>query len=261
MAGLNLYIQADTVPALDPLPSNAQALIDYCAKYLGIGGASGFNGINFGPNTPAPQNRSLPWFKTDSLGNPIGLFSWNGLAWTTIPTQVSTGPTSSRPATPSDGSEYYDTTIRCLLLFNAAQNAWTTAAGSIGDIKETTAATLAAALTANPGWLQHTASSGCVIGGADSNSNGPATAHAQGTLIGEEAHTIAVSELPSHTHPLPYGTNTGQFQNGPQASGVYPAVTPGSTGIAVQSTGSTGGGQGANVIQPTMYLYRLYKSF
>jgi len=261
MSGLTLFLSPGTVPANDPLPSSAQALVNYISAYTNIAGATGFNGINFGPNTPAPQNRSLPWFKTDTSGNPIGLFSWNGTAWTTIPTQVSTGPTSSRPATPSDGSEYYDTTIRCLIIWNAAASNWTTAAGSIGDLKEVTATTLAAALTANPGWQQHTASSGCVIGGADVNTNGPASAHAAGTLIGEESHLQAVSELPAHTHPEIYGTNTGSFQNGPQASGVYPAVTPGSTSIPVASTGSTGSGTAFNVIQPTAYFYRLYKAY
>ena len=261
MSGLNLYIQADTVPALDPLPSSAQALINYCAQYLGIGGASGFNGINFGPNTPATQNRSLPWFKTDVSGNPIGLYSWNGLAWVTTPTIISNGPTSGRPVAPADGSAYYDTSIRVLLLFNAANNAWTTMAGSPGDIKEVNGSSLASVLTLNPGWAQHTASSGCVLGAADSAANGPATAHPPGQLIGEEAHTIQVSEMPAHTHTDAYSTYSGSFQNGSQPAGVFPGVTPGSLSLTNPSTGSAGGSSPANVIQPTYYVYRLYKLF
>lgn len=261
MSGLNLFLQAGTAPSDAQLPSSAQALLDFMAQYMDIGGRGTFNGLNFGPNTPPPQNRSLPWFKTDTSGNPIGLFAWNGTAWVMTPTIVANGPTSSRPSSPANGAEYYDTTIGGLILWNASANNWTTASGIVGDIKEVTALTLMAALAANPGWLQHTASSGCVIGAADSNPNGPATAHAQGTLIGEEGHTIGVNELPAHTHALPYGTYTGAFQNGTQPAGVFPAITPGGTGIAVVSTAAAGGGQAANVIQPTYFCFRLYKTF
>ena len=261
MSGLALSIQPGTAPSNTPLPSSAQALLQFCAQYLLIAGGGSFNGINFGANTPASQNRGLPWFKTDVLGNPIGLFSWNGSAWVTTPTIISTGPTSSRPTNPADGSTYYDTTIRTVILYNANQGAWTTLAGSIGDVKEVTSTTLAAALAANPGWAQHTPSSGCVIGGADSNANGPATAHPPGQFIGEEGHVQQVSELATHTHPETWANYTGAFQNGSQPSGVYPAVTPGSLGLAVQNTGTAGTASPMNVIQPTYYLYRLYKTF
>lgn len=261
MAGLNLFIQAGTVPFGTQLPASAQALINLVAAYTGIGGANGFNGINFGSQTPAPQNRSLPWFKTDSFGNPIGFFSWNGTAWVTTPSTVASGPTSGRPAGPANGTQYYDTTLGAVLIFNTANNAWTTASGVPGDIKEVTTTTLAQALINNPGWAQHTASSGCVIAGSDVNSNGPASAHSQGSLIGEETHALAVSELAAHTHTSPFAAFTGAFQNGPQASGVYTAITPGTTGIPVSITGTTGGGSGHNNIQPSLYLFRLYKLF
>lgn len=261
MSGLNLFLAPGTVPLNDPLPSSAQALIDYVSAYTGILGGAAFNGINYGQNTPAPQNRGLPWFKTDANGNPIGLFSWNGTAWVTIPTNAASGPSSSRPAGPSSGSTYYDTTIGALIIWNGTQGAWTTASGTIGDIKEVVTATLATALTNNPGWQQETTSLGCVIGAASTTPNGPALAHAQGTLIGEEAHTQAISELPSHTHPEIYATYTGAFQNGPQPAGVLPAVTPGASGIPLAATGPTGSGTAFNVIQPTVFFWRLQKIF
>jgi hypothetical protein len=261
MSGLNLALNPGTVPALTPLPSSAQDLIDFVSEYTGIQGGSAFNGINFGSNTPAPQNRGLPWFKTDANGNPIGLFSWNGLAWVTTPTNAASGPSSARPAGPSSGSTYYDTTIGALIIWNGTAGAWTTASGTIGDIKEVITATLATALTNNPGWVQETSTLGCVIGAASVTANGPATAHPQGQLIGEEAHTIAVSELPSHTHPTVWATYTGQHQNGSQPAGVFPAVTPGATGDPLIPTSPAGGGQAANVIQPTFYLWRLVKTF
>jgi hypothetical protein len=261
MSGLNLSLNPGTVPLNDPLPSSAQALINYVSMYTGIQGGSAFNGINFGATTPAPQNRGLPWFQTDSYGNPIGLFSWNGTTWVTIPTSASAGNTAGRPASPSNGSTYYDNTIGALIIWNGAQGAWTTASGTIGDIKEVITATLATALTNNPGWVQETSSLGCVIGGASTIANGPASAHAQGSLIGEEAHTQAVSELPSHSHPTVWCTYTGQHQNGSQPSGVYPAVTPGSTGDALVPTSNAGGGTAFNVIQPTYFAWRLTKVF
>jgi hypothetical protein len=260
MSGLNLSLNPGTVPFGSELPSSLQQMINDVCMFCGIQGGSAFNGINFGPNTPAPQNRGLPWFQTDGFGNPIGLFSWNGLAWVTIPTAAAAGPSSSRPPSPSNGSTFYDNTIGALIIWNASAGAWTTASGTIGDIKEVITATLATALTNNPGWSQELTTQGCVIGGAGA-ANGPATAHAQGTLIGEEAHTQAVSELAAHSHAEIYGTYTGQHQNGSQPAGVYPAVTPGGTGIPVSTTANTGSSTPFNVIQPTMYLFRLVKVF
>lgn len=260
MSGLNLSISAGTAPNGTPLPSSAQALLNFCAQYLGISGANLFNGINFGVNTPAPENRGLPWFKTDTNGNPVGLFSWNGTAWITTPTVFSQGTTPNRPATPSNGSGFYDTTIGVLLIYDSPNASWKTADGSPGDIKEVLSTTLPDALTKNPGWAQHTASNGMVIGGAG-DANSPATAHTPGQILGEEAHTIQVSELPAHAHAETWATYSGAFQNGTQPTGVFPAVSPGSLNLTPANTANAGGGAAANVIQPTMYLYRLYKRF
>lgn len=260
MSGLNLFLQAGTVPLNDPLPSSAQALVNYISANTGIAGGSAFNGINFGPNTPAPQNRGLPWFKTDTYGNPIGLFSWNGTTWAPIPSAVSAGPTASRPASPTSGSTYFDTTIQVLILWNATAGNWTTASGSPGDIKEVLTTTLATALTNNPGWQQEMTTQGYVIAGAG-NANNAATAHTPGTFLGEEAHTLVVSELAAHAHAEIYGTYTGQHQNGTQPSGVFPAVTPGSTAIPVANTASAGSSVAHNTIQPTAYFYRLVKVY
>lgn len=260
MSGLNLSLQAQTVPALTPLPSSSQLLVNFIAQYVAILGGNAFNGINFGSQTPSPQNRGLPWFKTDGSGNPIGLYSWNGVAWTTLPTGAASGPTSSYPSNPSAGALFYDTTIGALVLFNASQNAWTTASGVPGDIKEVLTPTLAQALLNNPGWAQEPSSIGCVIAAAG-NATGISVAHSQGTITGAETATIAVSQLPSHNHTEIYGTYTGSFQNGPQPSGVFPAVTPGSTSVPVASTNNAGGGQPLSILQPTMYLWRLYKVY
>ena len=261
MSSLALYLAAGSVPSGTQLPSNAQALVAMVAQYVGIAGASNFNGLNYGNTTPTPANRGLPWFKTDAYGNPLGFYSWNGAAWVAIPTVVASGTTAARPATPSSGQQYWDTTIQTLIIWNSSANNWTTASGSVGDIKEVDTPLLSTALTNNPGWQQHTTSSGCVIAGSDVNTNGPATAHAQGTLIGEEAHTLSVAELASHTHPEAFAAFTGAFQNGPQASGVYTAITPGTTGLPVSNTATTGSSSAHNTIQPTYYTWRLKKMY
>lgn len=256
---LVLTLQAGTAPSGTSLPGNAQALLNFIAAYVGITGGQSFNGLNFGATTPTPENRDKPWFKTDGSGNPIGLYSWNGTAWATIPTNIASGPTAQRPSSPSIGTEYFDTTIGCLLIY--ASKGWTTASGSVGDVKEVKAADLSTALTNNPGWVQDTDSVGLVIGGA-----GDATAitapHPYGSVVGEEAHTLTIAETPAHTHTLT-GTNnwaaySGQHQNGSQPAGVYPIVTGQAT---ASTTGSSGSGGAHNTMQPTIFYHRLLKSF
>jgi hypothetical protein len=225
---------------------------------MGIAGASGFNGINFGSATPSPDNQNLPWFKTDAFGNPLGLFSWNGTAWVGISTQTPAYAGSANyPPNPTLGQVIYDTVIGGLVFWNGT--IFTTVDGMVGDIKEVMFPTLSAALVSNPGWIQEPSSIGMVIGAAG-GANSPATAHTYGQIVGEEAHTLLTAEIPSHSHTELFGPYTGAFQNGPQPSGVLPAVTPGSTTIPVSSTNNTGGGGAHNNLQPTFYAWRLLKT-
>jgi hypothetical protein len=256
MSGLNLFLTPGTAPANAQLPGNPQALLAFMAAYMGISGASGFNGINFGSATPSPDNQNLPWFKTDAFGNPLGLFSWNGTAWVGIASQTSAGPSTARPGSPTIGLQFYDTTIGALIFWNGV--IWTTVDGVVGDIKEVMFPTLAQALTNNPGWIQEPTTIGMVIGAAG-GANAPAAAHPYGQIVGEEAHTLLTAEMPSHGHPESYAPYTGAFQNGPQPAGVLPGVTPGGSGLNVSNTGNTGGAGAHNNLQPTCYLWRLVK--
>ena len=257
MPGLNLYLTPGTVPTNGALPGTLQALINVVADYMGISGSSAFNGLNFGSSTPSPDNQSLPWFKTDASGNPVGLFSWNGVTWTGISTQTPAySGNTNYPVNPTVGQVIYDTVAGGLVFWNGT--IFTTVDGMVGDTKEVQATSLAQALLNNPGWAQDTLSIGRVVAGAGA-ATGSTVAHSYGATLGEESHTMLLSELVSHTHPEIYGTSTGQYQNGSQATGVYPAITPGSTTTPLAATSATGGGTPFNVCQPTIYYWRLTK--
>jgi microcystin-dependent protein len=253
MSGLNLTLQAGTVPALTPLPGNAQAILALVQAYMSISGQSNFEGINFGPATPSASQQGMPWFKTDSFGNPLGLFSWNGTEWATIPNVTANGPSTGRPANPAVGTLFYDTTIGGII--NYTSQGWSTASGMVGDVKEVQAATISAALTNNPGWVQDTQSIGLVVGGAG-GATGLTAAHAYGSTVGEENHQLLITELPAHTHTIPQGGG------GPASANGNVANPSGILGSAQSGTdGSTGSNTPHNTLQPTIYYWRLVKQF
>lgn len=219
--GLNLQNSALTLPDGTEFPGTMQDLLNLVAQYMAISGQSDFSGINFGPVEPSPDNRDKPWFKTDNSGNPIGWFSWDGLAWTPIPQVVPSGSTADRPVGAQLGQLYLDTDIGVMLLFNGAN--WITESGSPGDVKEVKAASVADALTQNPGWSQDTDSVGLYIVGATDGSGGISP----GDLVGNNAYTLQVSDLPTAAINLlsGWGIFPGAFQNGSQAPGVFPITT------------------------------------
>ena len=252
MSGLNLTLQAGTTPYGAQLPGNCQALVNFIAAYVGIAGGGNFNGINYGSTTPAPANRGLPWFKTDTFGNPIGLFSWNGTTWAATPTQLSSGTFANAPSNPAVGSVYYATDIGCTIIYSTS--GWTTLAGTVGDVKEVQATDITTALNSNPGWVQDTGSIGCVVAAA-----GPATSissgYGYGTILGEETHTLSINEIPAHTHPV------SANQNNATASGNVGNPSGILADHSAAATGSTGGSAAHNNLQPTVYYWRLVKSF
>lgn len=252
MAGLNLTIGAGKVPFGTPLPGDAQSLANFFAQYGLINGTANFNGLNYGASTPAPANRGIPWFKTDQFGNPIGFFSWNGLAWSAIPVVTANGSSINRPSNPGIGTEYFDTTIGAVIIYTL--QGWSTASGSVGDVKEVQAVDIGTALTNNPGWAQDTISIGLVVGAA-----GPATGltapHVFGQILGEENHILTVAEMPAHTHTISANQNnaaaTGNVGN---PSGIL-------SDHSATATGSAGGGAGHNNLPPIIYYWRLVKQF
>lgn len=227
---LNAELQPLTLPDGTEFPGTMQGLLNLICQYAAITGLADFSGVNFGDTEPTPEERDRPWFKTDSAGNPIGWYSWNGAAWAPTPVTPQSGTTADRPAPAILGQVYYDTDLSTLLIYNGG--GWVTAAGSIGDIKEVRGTTLAAVLTQNPGWEQDTTTIGKVIIGAAADGSDAETA------IGADAVTILIENLPNDTIKMQsgVGVNDGSFQNGPQAPGKFPLVTA----LGASATTTTG---------------------
>lgn len=252
---LTIFLDPGDVPDGTPLPGNAQALVNLISQYTGISGTDGFNGINYGSDTPSPENRIYPWFKTDVDGNPIGLYSWNGSAWTPIPTTVASGTTAERPLSPGTGALFFDTTINVELIWYGGS--WHTASGSPGDTKFVTATTIAAALAANPGWAQYTAANGRVLVGSGSGSG--LTARAQGSTFGEENHTLSISEMPSHSHTTELANANADGNDYNIDQGLSGHNAPGPAGFSSPASSSTGADGAHNTMQPSIALFLLYK--
>lgn len=247
---LEAQLEALTVPEGTEFPGTVQGLMDMIAQYEAIVGLEDFNGINYGPTEPSEDNRDKPWFKTDSSLNPVGWFGWNGLIWAPIPVAVPYGPTISRPTSPSTGTQYFDTDINVTIIFERSQ--WRTLGGSPGDVKNVIAATPAQALARNPGWEFYTDAVGRVIAGANSDGSN------YGVFTGATEITLTEGQLPPHVH-----TTQGNYGSGGEGGADNPLYYDAAQApVSLQTwpvTGSTGDGDPVSVMQPTLYLYVLYK--
>ncbi|HEV2263722.1 MAG TPA: hypothetical protein VGR79_04230 [Stellaceae bacterium] len=76
-----------------------------------------------------------------------------------------------------------------------------------------------------------------------------------GDTVGEETHTLTVSEMPSHSHSVPSGANPGT--GNAYYGGCGPFVTVAST--SGQTTGGVGGGGAHNNMQPTSFFNVMIK--
>lgn len=246
----NLYLTPGTVPFATPLPGNAQSLVNLLCQYCLVTGASGVGGLNFGNTEPSPENRGMPWWRTDADNNPIGMYSWNGSAWVTTSQVTPSGPTANRPA-PATGQQYLDTSINRLIIFE--RGAWRTVDGGPGSLAEVMAVDIATAIVMNPGWVEHSVSSGRVIGAVNGT-------HGIGTIAGAETVTLAINQIPSHFHEDIVLAGS-ENDNGDAGSLVLTASTQplGPETISDSRTGSVGGGEAFSVLNPTFYAFRLIK--
>lgn len=69
---------------------------------------------------------------------------------------------------------------------------------------------------------------------------------------GEKAHTLTVSEIPSHTHKLPIAGTAGSTDY------LIQSYTTASR-VLIGETGATGGGQAHNILQPYIVLNYIIK--
>lgn len=250
---LNLQLQALLVPFGTEFPGNVQALLQLIAEQMEITGQDSFDGINFGPTEPTPENRDKPWFKTDMGGNPIGWYAWAGSSWDSIPLVLPTGSTGDRPSAPAAGTQYFDTTIGVALVYIGGT--WKTLAGSPGDVKEVKAPSLADALTKNPGWVHDTPSIGRVVAGAAADGSDYLDE------VGEDELTLTEGQLPAHIHTDLQVTGS-EADNGDPGNLTVMAATQniGVRTVTNSKTGSTGNGDPIDNRQATIYYWRLVKS-
>lgn len=253
---LNLTLQALTAPFGTEFAGTFQGLVDQLVQYIAISGQGTFNGLNFGPTEPSPDDRDKPWFKTDNSGNPIGFFSWNGSDWIPLKVTIPSGSTADRPTGAATGDTYLDTDINVLLVFE--RSLWRTFDGVPGDIKPVMGSDSAVILTKNPGWSLVTDSNICgrVIGVAGAGSS--LTNRNAGDAVGVEAVQLTAGQLPAHSVPLKDGWDVfpGQFQNGTQSPGVYPITTGLGT---TNTTGNIGNNESHENMMPSFFMYWLSK--
>lgn len=139
--GTQWYVWDDAIKRYSPLDISASE-----TKWYHIGLTT--------PTSTPPQ----VWLKTTkdatdqdpSHGSPIGWYVFNGTSWEPFVGIVLSGPTASRPTTPADYQQYYDTSIAVLLWWE--RGAWRTISGVPGDVKFVIFETANQALTFNPGW-------------------------------------------------------------------------------------------------------------
>lgn len=110
-----------------------------------------------GSTTPATSSPPV-WLRTTkdqteadpSIGDPIGWYVFDGAAWVSFTGITFSGPTASRPGSPVELQQFYDTDITCLIWWERGM--WRTVAGVPGDCKFVAFPTLTEALQSNPGW-------------------------------------------------------------------------------------------------------------
>jgi len=162
-SGTNFFFIGDTEPSsnVGPWLKNGTQwwVFDSNTKrYVPLDISASFTPSFWAQSSTPPSSNPPVWLRstldpTDqnpSRGDPIGWYEWNGSNWVPFNSIARNGPTSSRPASPIDFQQYFDTSINTLIHWE--RGLWRTVAGTPGDIKYVTFPNLTDALTANPGW-------------------------------------------------------------------------------------------------------------
>ncbi len=246
--GLNLSLQALTLPSGTEFPGTMQELQNLIAQYLEIVGESNFSGINYGPTTPDPINRDRPWFKTDNAFQAIGWYAWSGSVWAPAPLFPQSGTFATAPTGVAVGQFYYATDINVLCKWTGST--WVTADGASGEIRFVRGTSVSAVLAKYPGWIVVTDMAGYVPGVATDGTASGFDNSAPETNGGERTHMQTVDEMPTHSHSVAYA---------PTRSGVAGA-NPLWANDGTTTTGAAGGGAAFNIMQPTWFLITIQKT-
>lgn len=216
-----LTVTASSPPPGQCFPSTYAATVQDIAQRLQVAGLDSLNSFNFGPSTPPPDLQDRPWIKTDAQFKFLGIYTFTQGSW--------------QPAAPvlipgtildffGNGSSIVAPYYNC-----NGQTITGTVGGTI------TTPNLQGKVTLGTGTNPTTG-----------------TNFANQSTGGEEKHTQTVAELAPHTHPPLTGADfvdTGG-SGGPTGTGGVPIIFE-------ATTGSSGGGQGFNVIQPYIALYKI----
>lgn len=106
--------------------------------------------FQIGDSIPSTSTPGV-WLRTTNNGTiPVTWYFWNGAQWVPGMNIVQSGPTATRPTTPTNLQQFYDSDISCLIWWE--RGAWRTLDGVPGDVKIVATELLSQALTQNPGW-------------------------------------------------------------------------------------------------------------
>ena len=167
--------------------------------------------------------------------------------------------------TPNPYNQFFNTDINALLIYY--NGTWHTVDGVPGDVKFVSAATIAVALTQNPGWVQNVAATARrIVASGDGTSQG-LSIYANGQIGGAETQTLLQNQLPTvlGSNASAGLTITAQTNT---SSGSVPTIGPGS--VTTSGGGSTtdinyikitnnGGGQPFNILDPFISYWCLIK--
>lgn len=222
--GTNFFVVGDAEPSSNQGPwlKNGDRWYVFDVnqgKYVPINIDDSLHLFVVGPDTPdAPEGLDAKlWLRTADT-RAIGWYGWNGVIWRSFDGLPASGPTSSRPTTPVDLEQFFDTDINVLIHFE--RGAWRTVSGSPGDVKFVAQSKLTDALAVNPGWIylgrDDQSIRGLVIGIASQDpgatpessfaTDSGITPRSSGDKTGEEKHVNANEEIPQHTHLTGHAT-------------------------------------------------------
>lgn len=222
MATVLLPILPGTLPSGSCFPDEQSRLVAY-AELMQAVLASGMSFYNFGSDTPDVENQGFPWINTNDMR--IYYFAGNWI-------------------TPVN----YDLNERRF---------W---AGSLLALESYDGGTpgTAGEPQAGPMWVEDTAFIGRspMHPGIVPTANPPKTL-AVGENYGAGSHSMTVTEMPAHTHPMEFGSD--------DVGSGFPAVSTDNVNGQVFNTESTGGGEAMSLVHPVRGLFvirwsgRLYR--